>query len=61
MAFVHIIGAMFVMGLVVFCFIHQGTLTGSFPESFVKIRLDLADIYRILKMFICLFVSLFLC
>ena len=47
MAFVHIIWAMFFMGLVVFCFIHHGTTTGSFPESLVKIRLDLAEVFRI--------------
>ena len=46
------------------CFIHHGTPTGSFPESFVKIGLDLAEIYRILKnvyLFVCLFVCLFNC
>ena len=47
------------MGLVVFCFIHHGTPTESFPESFMKIQLDLADIFRI-KMFICLFVYFFI-
>ena len=47
------------MGLVVFCFIHHGTPTGSFPENFVKIRLDLAKILRILKLFICMFYGLF--
>ena len=47
MAFVHIIWAMFAMGLVVFCFIHHGTITGSFPESLFKIRLDFAEVFRI--------------
>ena len=40
---------------------HLGTPTGIYPENFVKIGLDLADIYRILKniyLFVCLFVSL---
>ena len=45
-AFVHIIWAIF-YGLVVFCFIHHGTTTGSFPESFVKTQLDLAEIFWI--------------
>ena len=30
-----------------FCFNHLGTPTGSFPENFVKILLDLAEILRI--------------
>ena len=49
MAFVHLIWAMFVYGFgcFFFCFIHHGTATGSFPESFVKIRLDLAEVFRI--------------
>merc|ERR1711942_144547 len=41
---------------------HLGTPTGIYPENFVKIGLDLAEIYRILKnvyLFICLFVCLF--
>ena len=33
--------------LSLFCFNPRGTPTGSFPESFVKIRLDLAEIFRI--------------
>ena len=46
MALVHL--ACLFMGLVVFfCFIHHGTPTGSFPECFVKIQLDLAEIFRI--------------
>ena len=32
-------------------FNHSGTPTGSFPESFVKIRLDLAEILRISKLY----------
>ena len=41
----------------VFYFNHLGTPTWTYPENFVKIRLDLAEIYRIFKkMFICLFV-----
>ena len=49
MAFVHIIWDLFVwFALVVFfCFIHHGTPKGSFPECFVKIRLDLAEVFRI--------------
>ena len=39
--------------------IHHGTPTGSFPESFLKIRLDLAGIFRIYNCF-CLFVCLFM-
>ena len=46
-----------------FCFSHSGTPTESSSENFVNIRLDLADILRIrkldLEMFICLFVCLF--
>ena len=30
-----------------FCFNHRGALTGSFPENFLKIRLDLGEILRI--------------
>ena len=45
--------------LFVFSFNHHGTPTGNFPECFMKIQLDLAEIYRIKKMFICLFVCLF--
>ena len=30
-----------------FCFNHFGTPKGSFPESFLKIGLDLAEIFRI--------------
>ena len=57
MAFVHLIWAMFVYGSgCFFCFIHHGTPTGSFLETCVKIRLDLAEVFRILK---CLFVYLF--
>ena len=47
MAFVHLIWVMFVYEFRCFCFIHHGTPTGSFPESFVKIRLDLAEVVRI--------------
>ena len=42
-----------------FYFNHLGTPTGIYPENFVKIGLDLAEIYRILKK--CLFVYLFVC
>ena len=46
-----------------FVFHHLGTPTGIYPENFVKIPLDLAEILRIRKldwkMFICLFVCLF--
>ena len=47
--------------LFVFYFNHLETPTWIYPENFMKIRLDLAEIYRILKMFICLFVCLFVC
>ena len=43
-------------------FNHLGTPTGIYPENFVKIRLDLVEIYMILKnvhLFDCLFVELF--
>ena len=36
--------------LIVFCFNHCGTPTGSFPENFVKIRRDLAEIFMISKL-----------
>ena len=45
--------------LLVFYFNHLGTLTEIYPENFVKIRLDLAEIFKIKNMFICLFVCLF--
>ena len=47
-----------------FYFNHLGTPTGIYPENFVKIGLDLAEIYRILKnvyLFVCLFVCLLTC
>ena len=44
---------------------HLETCTGIYPENFVKIPLDLAEILRIRKlewkMFICLFVCLCVC
>ena len=40
---------MFVFLFVYGFFNHHGTPKGSFPENFVKIRLDMAEIYRILK------------
>ena len=44
------------------CFIHHGTPTGSFLETCVKIRLDLAEVFRILKcLFVYLFVYWFVC
>ena len=53
----------FIDFLVFFYFNHLGTPTGIYPENFVKIPLDLAEILRIRKldwkMFICLFVCLF--
>ena len=45
--------------LFVFYFNNLGTTTGSYPENFVKIGLDLAEIIRILKMFICLLICSF--
>ena len=50
--------------LFVFYSNHLGTPTGIYPENFVKIGLDLAEIYRILKnvyLFVCLFVCLLNC
>ena len=47
-----------------FYFNHLGTPTGIYPENFMKIGLDLAEIYRILKnvyLFVCLFVCLLTC
>ena len=41
-----------------FYFDNLGTPTGSYPENFVKIQLDLAEIFRILK---CSFGYLFAC
>ena len=43
-----------------------GIPTGIYPQHFVKIRLDLAEIYRIYKglfvcLFVCLFMNLFFC
>ena len=49
MAFVHLIWTMFVYGFGCLFFINYGTPTGSFPERFVKIPLDLAEIYSVLK------------
>ena len=46
--------------LFIFYFNHLGTPTGIYPENFMKIGLDLAEIYRILKN-VYLFVSLFVC
>ena len=49
----------------VFYLNHLGTPTGIYPENFMKIPLDLAEILRIRKLdwklFICLFVCLFVC
>ena len=36
--------------LFVFCFNHRRVPTGSFPQNFVKIQLDLAEILRISKL-----------
>ena len=50
--------------LFIFYFNNLGTPTGMYPENFVKIRLDLTEIYRILKnvyLFVCLFVCLLTC
>merc|ERR1712055_271667 len=54
----------FFVDLFVFYFNHLGTPTGIYHENFVKIGLDLAEIYRILKnvyLFVCLFVCLLNC
>ena len=49
--------------LFIFYINHLGTPTGIYPENFVKMPLDLAEIFRIRKidrkMFICLFVCLY--
>ena len=53
-----------VVDLFVFYLYHLGTPTGIYPENFMKIQLDLAEIYRILKnvyLFVCLFVCLLTC
>ena len=36
--------------LFVFCFNHCRTPTGSFPENFLEIKIDLAEILRIRKL-----------
>ena len=36
-----------------FCFNNRGTHTGSFPENFMKIQIDLAKILRIRKLDWC--------
>ena len=36
--------------LFIFCFNHRRILTGSFPQNFLIIRLDLAEILRISKL-----------
>ena len=62
--FICLFVCLFVFWLVFFYFNHLGTPTGMYPENFVKIRLDLAEIYRILKnvyLFVCLFVCLLTC
>ena len=41
---------LFVIYSFVFCFNHHGIPKGSFPQNFVKIRLDLAEILRIRKL-----------
>ena len=45
---------LFLCLLIFFYFNNLGTPTWSYPENFVKIQLDLAEIFRILKKFICL-------
>ena len=46
----------------VFCFNHHRIPKGSFPQNFMKIGLDLAEILRIRKLdWKCLFVFLFVC
>ena len=50
--------------LFIFYFNLLRTPTQIYPKNFVKIRLDLAEIYRILKnvyLFVCLFVCLLTC
>ena len=63
--FIWLFVCLFVYGFVcLFYFNHHGTPTGSFPENFMKIRLDLAQIFRIWNffyLFVCLFVYEFVC
>ena len=48
--FICLFVCLFVYIFVCFCFNHSGTTTESFPETFVKIQLDLAEILRIRKL-----------
>ena len=61
--FICLFVCLFIALFVFLYFNYLGTPTGSYPENLVKIRPDLAEIIRIrkvdLKMFICLFVCLF--
>ena len=41
---------MFICLLIYFLLNHLGTPTGSYPDNFLKIRLDLAEILRISKL-----------
>ena len=51
---------MFVCFVVSFCLNHPGIPTGRFPESFVKIGLDLTEIKKTtVCLFLCLFVFLY--
>merc|ERR1711867_289447 len=54
-------GVCLFVNMLVFLFHHLGTPIRICPENFVKIRLDLAEIFRISKnvyFFVCLFVCL---
>ena len=51
--FICLFVCLFVYIFVIFCFNHRRIPKGSFPQNFVKIRLDLAEILRISKLDWC--------
>ena len=48
--FIYLFVCCLFIDLFVFCFNHHRIPTGGFPQNFVKIRLDLAEILRISKL-----------
>ena len=59
--FICLLVCLFVRSTVCFYFFHLRTPTGIYPENFVRIGLDLAEILSIYKnvyLFVCLFVCL---
>ena len=48
--FICLFVCLFVYIFIIFCFNHRGIPKGSFPQKFVKIGLDLAEILRISKL-----------